>query len=77
MACAAAAHEVSVTEFMAKFENDEALKKAGVTIKRDTADIVSPMGPNQTVIASVTVIRFEVAPLGAPTTESPAAQDMA
>jgi len=62
---------------MAKFENDEALKKAGVTIKRCTAEIVSPMGSNQTVVGSVTYIRFEVAPQGAPTTESPAAQDMA
>ncbi len=77
MACATSAHEESVTQFMAKFENDEALKKAGMTIKRCTAEIVSPMGPNQTVVGSVTYIRFEVAPQGAPTTESPAAQDMA
>jgi hypothetical protein len=75
MASAAADHEAKVAAFIAEFENDEALKKAGVSIKRCSAEIIDAQGNK---LSDIIYIRFEVAPQGAPTTVSPAAQqDMA
>ncbi len=75
MAVAAANHEENVAAFMAEFENHEGLKKAGVSIKRCSAEIIDAQGNK---MADINYIRFQVAaPQGAPTTESPAAQDMA
>ena len=76
MACATAVHEQKVAAFMAEFEDNVALKNAGVCIKRGEALIMSPDG--QQVMAKVNYIQFDVGGAqGEPTTESPAAQDMA
>jgi hypothetical protein len=67
------AQDKKITAFVAEFEKNEALKKAGVSVKQGKAQYVYPdFGEGRTY----TYIRFDVAQ-GAPTTEPPAAQAMA
>ena len=67
-------HEEKVKEFITKWENHDALKQAGVSIKRERFDYIS--GGN--TLASFIYIHFKVAPNGAaPKTDAPAAQNIA